>query len=64
MTVVAEGVEDERTLAILAQYGCDSAQGHLFSPALTADELTSWLTTSAYAAHSTPSGPDSSGRAR
>jgi diguanylate cyclase (GGDEF)-like protein/PAS domain S-box-containing protein len=64
MTVVAEGVEDERTLDILAQYGCDSAQGHLFSPALTADELTSWLHTSAYAAHSTPSGADSSGRAR
>jgi EAL domain-containing protein (putative c-di-GMP-specific phosphodiesterase class I) len=34
MTVVAEGVEDENTLDILAQYECDSAQGHLFSRAL------------------------------
>ncbi len=51
MTVVAEGVEDENTLAILAQYGCDSAQGYLFSRALTAEQLTPWLTESPYEAH-------------
>ncbi len=54
MTVVAEGVEDERTLDILAQYGCDSAQGYLFSRPLSADQLTPWLTTSAYPAHTQP----------
>jgi diguanylate cyclase (GGDEF)-like protein/PAS domain S-box-containing protein len=54
MTVVAEGVEDENTLAILAQYGCDSAQGHLFSRALTAEQLTPWLTESPYEAHTGP----------
>ena len=54
MTVLAEGVEDETTLDLLAQYGCDSAQGHLFSRALTAQELTPWLTESAYAAHPPP----------
>ena len=54
MTVVAEGVEDENTLDILAQYGCDSAQGHLFSRALTAEELTAWLTESPYQAHTGP----------
>ena len=54
MSVVAEGVEDENTLAILAQYGCDSAQGHLFSRALTAEELTPWLTESPYQAHTEP----------
>ncbi len=54
MTVVAEGVEDENTLDILAQYGCDSAQGHLFSRALSAEELTPWLTDSAYPAHTEP----------
>ena len=54
MTVLAEGVEDETTLDLLAQYGCDSAQGHLFSRALTAQELTPWLTESAYAAHPQP----------
>jgi diguanylate cyclase (GGDEF)-like protein/PAS domain S-box-containing protein len=54
MTVVAEGVEDENTLEILAQYGCDSAQGHLFSRALTAEELTPWLTESPYEADTGP----------
>jgi EAL domain-containing protein (putative c-di-GMP-specific phosphodiesterase class I) len=48
LTVVAEGVEDQTTLDILTQYGCDSAQGYYFSSALTADELTAWLTTSPF----------------
>ena len=42
------------TLDILAQYGCDSAQGHLFSRALTAEELTPWLTESPYEADTGP----------
>ena len=31
LTVVAEGVEDEVALGMLIEYGCDSAQGYLFS---------------------------------
>jgi diguanylate cyclase (GGDEF)-like protein len=37
--VVAEGVEDEQQLALLEMLGCPSAQGHLFSRALAADDL-------------------------
>ncbi len=48
LTVVAEGVEDETTLDILAQYGCDSVQGYFLSRALAAEELTAWLTTSPF----------------
>jgi EAL domain-containing protein (putative c-di-GMP-specific phosphodiesterase class I) len=43
LTVVAEGVEDETTLDILVEYGCDSAQGHFFNRALAAEELTTWM---------------------
>jgi EAL domain-containing protein (putative c-di-GMP-specific phosphodiesterase class I)/GGDEF domain-containing protein len=42
-TVVAEGVEDQSTLETLARMGCDCAQGHFFAPALSAEELASWL---------------------
>jgi diguanylate cyclase (GGDEF)-like protein/PAS domain S-box-containing protein len=48
MQVVAEGVEDQPTLDILLEYGCDAAQGYLFSRALPADDLTAWLETSEY----------------
>jgi diguanylate cyclase (GGDEF)-like protein/PAS domain S-box-containing protein len=50
LTVVAEGVEDEATLEILAEDGCDSAQGHFFSRPCPADELTTWLTESPFGA--------------
>lgn len=43
LRVVAEGVEDERTLSLLAELGCDLAQGYLFSPPLPARELCAWL---------------------
>ena len=46
LTVVAEGVEDEVALDMLVEYGCDSAQGFLFSRPCPADELTVWLTES------------------
>lgn len=57
--VVAEGVEDEATLALLRSLGCDAAQGFLFArpgpasrvrarieagPALDADGLFAWST--------------------
>jgi EAL domain-containing protein (putative c-di-GMP-specific phosphodiesterase class I) len=50
LTVVAEGVEDETALAVLVEYGCDSAQGYFFSPPCPADELTTWLTESPFGA--------------
>jgi EAL domain-containing protein (putative c-di-GMP-specific phosphodiesterase class I) len=43
LKIVAEGVEDEATLQMLAQMGCDFAQGYLFAPALSAEKLTQWL---------------------
>jgi diguanylate cyclase (GGDEF)-like protein/PAS domain S-box-containing protein len=48
LTVVAEGIEDESVLTMLAGYGCDSAQGFLFSRPCTGEELTVWLTESPY----------------
>jgi EAL domain-containing protein (putative c-di-GMP-specific phosphodiesterase class I) len=43
MTVVAVGVESAAQRARLQELGCDRAQGHLFSPALSIGELTTWL---------------------
>ena len=50
LTVVAEGVEDEATLDMLAGYGCDGAQGYHFSRPRPADELAAWLGTSEFGA--------------
>lgn len=41
--VVAEGVETQPTLDLLADMGCDCAQGFLFAPALHGDALQAWL---------------------
>jgi len=46
LTVVAEGVEDDIALGMLIEYGCDSAQGYLFSRPCPAAQLTAWLTES------------------
>jgi diguanylate cyclase (GGDEF)-like protein len=43
LDVVAEGVEDQATLDLLARMGCDYAQGYLFAPALSAEQLAVWL---------------------
>jgi diguanylate cyclase (GGDEF)-like protein/PAS domain S-box-containing protein len=43
LTVVAEGVEDTASLQRLLEYGCDLAQGYLFSRPLPAGELGEWL---------------------
>ncbi len=48
LTVVAEGVEDERTMNILIEDGCDTAQGYFFSRPLPADQLVHWLETSEF----------------
>jgi diguanylate cyclase (GGDEF)-like protein/PAS domain S-box-containing protein len=50
LTVVAEGAEDEVALDMLAEYGCDSAQGYFFSRPRAAEELTTWLTESPFGA--------------
>ena len=39
LRVLAEGVEDERTLQLLRSLGCDEAQGHLVGRPMTADRL-------------------------
>ena len=43
LRVVAEGVEDQRSLEILTQLGCDSVQGYLVSRPLPFAVLESWL---------------------
>lgn len=43
MSVVAEGVEDERTLEMLRDIGCDYAQGYHFSRPLPAREFEQWV---------------------
>ena len=43
LEVVAEGVENRETLDMLAAFGCDYAQGFLFSPAISATDLRQWL---------------------
>jgi diguanylate cyclase (GGDEF)-like protein/PAS domain S-box-containing protein len=41
--VCAEGVEDEATMVMLRDYGCDLAQGYWISRPMSAPDLTKWL---------------------
>jgi EAL domain-containing protein (putative c-di-GMP-specific phosphodiesterase class I) len=43
LTVVAEGVESERTLGMLEEMGCEIGQGFLFSRPLPYARLETWL---------------------
>jgi diguanylate cyclase len=43
LQVVAEGVEDEETLAMLRQMGCDRAQGYWIARAMPSVEFVPWL---------------------
>ncbi|MGD9601940.1 MAG: putative bifunctional diguanylate cyclase/phosphodiesterase [Gammaproteobacteria bacterium] len=43
LAVVAEGVDHAETLALLAQWGCDIAQGYYISRPLRADALEAWF---------------------
>jgi len=45
LRVVAEGVEDAETLAILTALNCDLAQGYLIARPLEPQAMTAWLTT-------------------
>jgi EAL domain-containing protein (putative c-di-GMP-specific phosphodiesterase class I) len=42
LSVVAEGVESERTLTLLEEVGCDIGQGFLFSRPLPYERLEAW----------------------
>lgn len=44
LRVVAEGVENQRTLEQLANLGCDLAQGLYIARAMRADDAAAWLT--------------------
>jgi EAL domain-containing protein (putative c-di-GMP-specific phosphodiesterase class I) len=43
LDIVAEGVADEATAAILREMHCDSAQGYHITRPLPADEMAAWL---------------------
>ena len=43
LKVVAEGVEYQHTLDLLARWQCDTAQGYLISRPLEASALEAWL---------------------
>jgi diguanylate cyclase (GGDEF)-like protein len=43
MTVVAEGVEDERTASVLTALGCDLAQGYLYARPLRPGDVLTWV---------------------
>ena len=43
LRVIAEGVESPEQADFLQQLGCGAFQGHLYSPALSADDATAWL---------------------
>ena len=43
LPMIAEGIEDEATRSALIKLSCEYGQGHLFAPAMTADEAARWL---------------------
>ncbi len=43
LKVVAEGIENQQTYDIIKRYGCDLAQGYLFTRPLPIDEFKAWL---------------------
>jgi EAL domain-containing protein (putative c-di-GMP-specific phosphodiesterase class I) len=48
LSIVAEGVEDERSLAFLRDVGCDIAQGFFIARPMAADAVLEWARSSAW----------------
>jgi EAL domain-containing protein (putative c-di-GMP-specific phosphodiesterase class I) len=46
LRVVAEGVENQASLDLLASWGCDGAQGYYFSRPLRASDFLTWMAAS------------------
>ena len=44
MKVVAEGIDNPRTLAKVRQAGCNIGQGYLFAPSLRLEQVKRWMT--------------------
>lgn len=61
LTTVAEGVEDEQTLARLRELNCDMVQGYYISRPLSPDDLFHFMMSSPWAARSTDSPQASDG---
>jgi EAL domain-containing protein (putative c-di-GMP-specific phosphodiesterase class I) len=53
LSVVAEGVEDERTLDLLGEIGCDAAQGYFIARPMPVAALEQWLADSTWGARPT-----------
>jgi diguanylate cyclase (GGDEF)-like protein/PAS domain S-box-containing protein len=51
LNVVAEGIEDESTLAALRAMGCDEGQGYFIAPPMDAAEAGRWMHASPLAVH-------------
>ena len=43
LSVVAEGVENNTSLGLLGQYGCDMIQGYFLGKPMAAEELGEWV---------------------
>ena len=50
LSVVAEGIENERHMELLQGLGCDIGQGFFISKALKIEKLDAWLESSPWAA--------------
>ena len=50
LKVTAEGVEDEESLSLLAEFGCDTAQGYFISPPVDQARFLQFLETSPFGA--------------
>ena len=48
LSIVAEGVEDESSLAFLREVGCDIAQGFFIAKPMPAESIAEWATTSSW----------------
>jgi len=48
LSIVAEGVEDESSLAFLRDVGCDIAQGFFIAKPMPAESIAEWATTSSW----------------